>query len=127
MLEGKKVLIVEDEVDMVTSFKYKFKYRASVKNVIPFFALNISEADNTIQKENPDLTYLDLSLCESSLPDGLEILKKYGKTHNIIVVSGYVNYEDECRALGAKDYIVKPIEFDNMMERGEKILNSLVK
>ena len=127
MLEGKKILFVEDEVDMLTSLKYKFKYMEEVRKVIPLFALNLAEGDNMIQKENPDLTYLDLCLCENNSPNGLELLKKYGKSHNIIVVSGYVNYEDECLGLGAKGYIVKPIKFNDIMATGEKILNSLAK
>jgi len=128
MLDGKKVLIVEDEAQMIESFKYKFKYKPVVKSVIPLYAKNIVEAENIITTENPDLIFLDLSLADSNPPDGFEILKKFAKSHNIIVVSGYVKYEEECLALGAKGYMVKNnIEFIQMMELGENVLNSLVK
>jgi DNA-binding NtrC family response regulator len=123
MLEGKKILLVDDELQIIESHKNKFKFRPLVNKAIPFFATTAQEARNILLKESPDLTYLDLSLGENRNPDGLEILKDLGKSYNIIIVTGHGEYEQECLSLGAKGYLVKPVDFNKMMEEGEKILN----
>ena len=79
MLDGKKVLIVEDEVNMIESFKYKFKYKPIVKNVIPLYAKDIVEAENIITNESPDLIFLDLSLAEVIRLMVLKFLKNLQK------------------------------------------------
>jgi len=126
MFEGKKILIIEDEKQMIESYQHKFKYKPMLSQAIPYYAQNVAEAVSVIEKEKPDIIYLDLSLGDSSTPEGFEILKKYGKLYNIIVVSGYVDYEQECLALGAKSYMVKnALDFIKMMEQGDKLLKNL--
>ena len=54
----------------------------------------------------------------------MDILKRYSGKFNIIVVSGFGEYEAQCMVLGAKGYITKPIlDFITMLEEGEKVLN----
>ena len=124
LLEGKKVLIVEDEPGAIRSYKFKFSEMEEVSKVIFKIAINAKEAREIIETDHPDLIYLDLRLGESKNPEGLEILKEYSKKYNIIIVSGFDEYEDECLAMGAKGYIVKAFDFLKAMEDGEKILNS---
>jgi DNA-binding NtrC family response regulator len=123
MLDGKKVLMVDDEEKVIKSFKFKFKERDDSKNIIALFALNAAEAKSLIESENPDLVFLDLSLGESKTPEGLEILKEYAQKFNIIVLSGYSDYSDQCMAMGAKGYLVKPMLFDKLLQEGEKVLS----
>jgi response regulator of citrate/malate metabolism len=127
MLEGKKILIVDDELQIIESHKNKFKFRAQVNKAIPLFATTAEEAKRIMLSESPDLIYLDLSLGESKNPDGIEILREFAKTYSIVVVTGHGEYEQECLALGAKGYLVKPIDFNKMMEEGDKILNHQIK
>jgi two-component system response regulator LytT len=128
MLEGKRILFVDDEEILLESHRNKFKNRPAVSKVIVFYATNVQEAENVINKEPLDLIYLDLSLGESGAPDGLGLLKKYAKSHKIIVISGHEEYKEESFALGAKGFFVKnTMVFNGMMEEGEKILNNEVK
>ena len=118
-----KILIVEDDERAVKSYKFKFSTRDEVSKVLVKYAVNAQEAMNIIKNDSPDLIYLDLSLGESTNPEGLEILKEYSKKFNIIVISGFSEYMDECLVLGAKWYITKPIDFIKMMQTGEDVLN----
>ena len=127
MLEGKKILFVDDEELLLESHKNKFNNRPAVNKVIVFYAITAQEADKIIKRESLDLIYLDLSLGESDVPDGLELLKRYAKSHKIIIISGHEEYRDECLAVGAKGYLVKPMEFNRMMEEGNKILSNTEK
>jgi len=123
MLEGRKILIVEDDIRSVKNYKFNFSEMNELAQVSVQYAVSSKEAISIIKSDNPDLIYLDLSLGESRNPEGLEILKQYSNEFNIIIVSGFDEYEDQCMALGAKGYIIKPIDFIKMLEDGERILN----
>jgi len=122
MLEGKKILIVEDEERTLKSYKYKFSTREEVSKVIVKYAVNPQEAKNIIENDHPDLIYLDLSLGESAIPEGIFMLREYAKRSNIIVVSGYGEQMATCLAIGAKGFLLKPFDFIKMIEEGEKVL-----
>jgi len=124
MLDGKKILIVEDDVRAVKNYKFNFSEMDELAQVSVKYAVNSKEATDIIKTDHPDLIYLDLSLGETRNPEGLDILKQYSKEFNIIIVSGFDEYEAQCMALGAKGYITKPIDFVAMLEDGERILNS---
>lgn len=125
MLDGKKILIVEDDARAVKNYKFNFSEMDELAQVSVKYAVNSKEAIDIIKIDHPDLIYLDLSLGETRNPEGLDILKQYSKEFNIIIVSGFDEYEAQCMALGAKGYITKPIDFVAMLEDGERILNSI--
>ena len=123
MLDGKRILIVEDEERAIKSYQFKFQDREQLKNVKVFYAMNAADAKKIIESEVLDLIYLDLRLGESSNPEGLDILKAFSKKSNIIVLSGFGDYQDECMVLGAKGYLVKPVDFTLMLQDGENLIN----
>lgn len=124
MLEGKKVLIVEDDMRAVNNYKFNFSEMEELAQAKFEYAVNSKETIAILENDNPDLVYLDLSLGESRNPEGLDILKRYSEKFNIIVVSGFDEYKSQCMVLGARGYIVKPIlDFIKMLEEGERVLN----
>lgn len=124
MLEGKKVLIVEDDIRALNNYKFNFSEMEELAQVLFKYAVNSKETIAILENDHPDLVYLDLRLGESKNPEGLDILKRYSDKFNIIVVSGFSEYEAQCMAFGAKGYITKPIlDFIKMLEEGEKVLN----
>jgi CheY-like chemotaxis protein len=124
MLEGKKVLIVEDDIRAMNNYKFNFSEMEELAQIIFQYAVNSKETIAILENDPPDLIYLDLSLGESRNPEGMDILKRYSGRFNIIVVSGFGEYEAQCMVLGAKGYITKPIlDFITMLEEGEKVLN----
>ena len=127
MLEGKKVLIIEDEQKLLESYKFKIENRDEFTQIKAFFADNVFVAKDIIEKEKPDLIFLDLSLGESPQPLGLMLLHEYAKKFNIIVISGYSEHMAGCLLEGAKGFLVKSTpeaEFMKMMEKGEMVLQT---
>ena len=124
MLEGKNVLIVEDDIRAMNNYKFNFSEMEELAQTTFKYAVNSKETIAILESDHPDLIFLDLSLGESRNPEGMDILKQYSEKFNIIIVSGFGEYETQCMVLGAKGYIVKPImDFIKMLEEGERVLN----
>jgi len=96
--------------------------KAGYENVLE--AETGEEGIEIYEKEKPDLVLLDLRLPGMDGVDCLKRLKKLNRMLKIIVVSivtrqGIV---DECKKLGAKDYVVKPIIEKKILTAVNKLL-----
>ncbi len=114
-LEGKKILIVEDDQNssdllsfILQDFNCKIIYNENGK-----------EAIETVKKESD----LDLVLMDIRLPkmDGLEAAKeirKINKTLPVIAQSAYAMQEDKkkCIEAGCNDFIAKPLDKENFLK-----------
>lgn len=103
-----KVLIVDDEVE-VANFLCDFLKRLGLDSEK---AINGQDAIATFNRINPDWVLLDMKMPDM---DGLEVLKKMKAANaNIkaIMITGKDDEltENEARSLGARDYLVKPID-----------------
>jgi len=117
-----KVLIVDDEKDIVKMLDYNLKkegFRAISAN-------DGKEAINLARREHPDIIVLDLMLPEI---DGLEvckILKKDEKTQSIpiIMLTAKTKEIDKILGLelGADDYVTKPFSPSELAARIKAIL-----
>ncbi len=81
-------------------------------------ASNGKEALACYQSTKADLIVTDIKM---PFLDGLELLEKLvecGSTSKVIIISGYdeFNYAQKALKLGAYDYILKPIKFDNFVD-----------
>lgn len=111
-----KILIADDSQFM----------RGLLKDIISAEGHEIIEAENgkealdKYEKEKPDLTLLDIIMPEV---DGLEVLKKIGKTAKVIVISavGQEKMVEEAKGFGALDYIVKPFDNKKVLEVIKKV------
>lgn len=105
--KGKQVLIVEDDMILITSLERKFLQ----KNHEVFRAFNASEA-RRILRDNPiDVILLDLILPDVDGFSFLQELKRDNRLKNIpiVIISNLGQQEEIARGLkaGAADYIVK--------------------
>ena len=107
----KKILIVEDDVDIHNLIKDILKKERY--DVIS--AYSGTEAILLIEKNNVDLILLDLMLPGLS---GEELIRKI-KDIPIIVLSAKVSSEDKVNVLsnGANDYITKPFDANELLAR----------
>ena len=109
-----KLLIVDDELD-VREFAANF-FRKRKINVLT--AASGQEALEKIEQELPQLVLLDIMMPELDGIQTLEYIRQKNKELKVIMVTGKKPQEDasfdRCRALGALDYIHKPLELEEL-------------
>ena len=116
----KKILIVDDEEDFVELLKYRLttnKFDVSV-------AENGATALEKAKKEKPDLIFLDIKM---PIEDGVSTfthLKEQAETKDIpvIFITAFpsATVKEKVLNMGAKDYIAKPYDDDDLMQRINK-------
>ena len=115
-----KILIVEDEQDLVTSllaFSEKENYQAEV-------AKTFSEATERIGLYEYDCILLDINLPDGNGLQLLEDLKKVNKTDGVIIISARNSLDDKIKGLnlGADDYLTKPFHFSELNARIQAVI-----
>jgi two-component system, response regulator, stage 0 sporulation protein F len=123
-----KLLCVDDE-DEITDFLHDY---FKEKGFEVYTAKSGELALELLRKNNPDIVLLDIRLSGGPLSNGLDILKeikKYNAAIKVIMVTGIYNKTviDQATALGASDYITKPLSLDyldtSVMEKIQDVLS----
>ena len=114
----KKILIVDDSAFMRKVLRDIFE-SAGYSNFIE--ASNGREAIEKWRKEKPDFMFLDVIMPEMN---GMDVLREIGKEAKVIIVSavGQKDMIDEAKALGAIDYVVKPFDRDQVLEKAQRYI-----
>ncbi len=122
-LDGKTVLIVEDDPDMVTALETVLADTgATIKT-----AMDGNAAIKVAQESDPDLILLDAMLPKRSGFLVLEKLKgtnkKRGEKPFVIMITGNVGkrHQTWAESLGVDGYINKPFRMERLLETIEKI------
>ena len=114
MIKMKKILIIDDEIDICNNIKAILNDEGYVSEI----ALNSDQAFKHISNNNFDLVILDVWLDDSNF-DGLEILKEIRKKHDlpIIIISGHGNIDMAVSAIkdGANEFIEKPFNTERLL------------
>ena len=120
-----KILVVDDEADLETLIKQKFRKQIRGGTYEFFFAENGKVALEQIKSE-PEI---DIVLSDINMPemDGLTLLTKLNELTPLIksvIVSAYGDMENIRTAMnrGAFDFITKPINFEDLTLTMEKTL-----
>ena len=110
----KKILIIEDEKNIVTSLKMFFEHAGFEV----FTSANGADGLYLAKHKHPDLILLDLVLPKIDGFNVCNILSHDEKTKNIpiIIISARTSKEeiDKAISLGAKNYIAKPFSIDQI-------------
>ena len=87
-------------------------------------AANGMEAIALYQKLSPDMVLMDLVMPEMEGIDAVEKLLEFDEDAKIIVVSslGYSEIVDKALSLGAKQFITKPVNFDESADKVRAVL-----
>lgn len=122
-MEGIKILIVDDEPNIVLSLDYLVRKNG----FIPFIARNGSEALAIVEKEKPNLVVLDIMMPDI---DGYEVCKQIKANASlehtkIIFLSAKSRQEDIDKglAMGADQYVTKPFSTKQIMQEIINLLN----
>jgi len=113
------ILIVDDEVNVLESFKIFLK-----DNYNLFTATSGEDALKIIEKGNINLVLLDIMLPDSDGVDILRQIKERDENIEVIMVTAIktVNTAIQAMKLGAYDYITKPFNVDEVLSSIEKCL-----
>ncbi len=107
------VLLVDDEAD----FLEKLLKRMKLRKVIASAATNGKDALAFLSEKPVDVVVLDVRM---SGMDGIEVLIEIKKRHpfvEVIMLTGHANMgvAMEGMQLGAFDYLMKPVDFDELL------------
>ena len=115
---GLRVLAVDDEADFIETLVKRFTYRQ-----IPVTAAGSGpEALELLEKQDFDVVILDMRMPGM---DGLTVLKEIKKRHplvEVIILTGHASVESGMQgmSLGAYDYVLKPVDFGELLEKARK-------
>ncbi|CAM1368884.1 response regulator transcription factor [Tenacibaculum xiamenense] len=118
----KRILIVDDEPNIVMSLEYAFKK----KSYDVFIARDGTEAFEIAKEQSPQIILLDIMMPKM---DGYETLKKikeveHLKNAKVIFLSAKSKTNDieKGMKLGADDYVTKPFSVKKLIEKVETMI-----
>jgi two-component system alkaline phosphatase synthesis response regulator PhoP len=124
-MNPKKILIVDDEVDLVETLRFPLE----IEGYHVLVAHNGEDALNQARKENPDLILLDLMLPKL---DGYKVcrLLKFDERYKhipILMLTAKTQEKDKVLGMdtGANEYITKPFEMDDLIKKVKAYLSKL--
>jgi DNA-binding response OmpR family regulator len=117
-----KVLVVDDEPNIVQTLKD----RLEMNDYEVFTAHNGADGIKAAQEDSPDVILLDVIM---PVMDGHEMLEKlrgqeWGKDITVIMLTARSQAQDipRARACGIDDYIIKPFDLTELLEKIENIV-----
>ena len=120
-----KILVVDDEPDLESLLKQKFRQKIREGSYEFVFALNGNDALEQLEKHND----VDMVLSDINMPemDGLTLILKLNERNALlksVIVSAYGDMENIRIAMnrGAFDFVTKPVNFDDLELTIEKTI-----
>ena len=121
MSKIKKILIVDDEPNILMTLEYTFKK----KNFLVFIARDGEEALELLKTEQPNIILLDIMMPKVDGYATLEVIKKDEKLKNCkVIFLSAKNKESDIKkglSLGADAFITKPFSIKKLVEKVEKL------
>jgi DNA-binding NtrC family response regulator len=116
-----KILVLDDERDACDLIE---RILSSAHDVKTF--TEEQDAIDFASREDVDLAILDIKLKEMSGVDVLARLKQDNPDMKAIMLTGYPTVETARRSLtlGAHEYLVKPIDIDELEQKIKKVLTT---
>lgn len=118
----KKILIVDDEPNIVMSLEYTFKKN----NFAVFIARDGQEALDILKTELPDIIILDVMM---PMVDGYATLEQIRQTESLknckVIMLSAKNKESDIQRgleLGADKYMTKPFSVKKLVEQVNELL-----
>jgi DNA-binding response OmpR family regulator len=113
-----KIVIVENDEDIAPLLQQLLELEGHSTVLIK----DPGKAASTIRKERPALVYLDVRLTEDI--DGFDVLEEIRAEKNevpVLMCSG-LDVEDECLRAGADAFMLKPFDFNDLLESVKRAL-----
>lgn len=124
-----KILVADDEPDLETLIKQKFRQKIREHEYEFIFAVNGKDALDKLQQHND----VDIVLSDINMPemDGLTLIGRLNESNPLIksvIVSAYGDMDNIRTAMnrGAFDFITKPINFEDLSVTMEKTIRQVM-
>ena len=117
-----KVIIVDDEKDAVNSMELMLNEFCSDITILGK-AYSVIDAIKEIQNKKPDLVFLDVEMPHGTGFDVLDSIPD--RTFEVIFVTAYNDYAIKALKASAIDYILKPMDIDELTSAVDKVKSKL--
>ena len=122
-MKDKKVLLVDDDHDILTSMQAAFEPTGAIIET----ASNGNKAVELVERSQPDLVVLDMTLPGRS---GFLVLEKIkarkprnSKPHVIMITGNQgARHKMYAESLGVSEYFTKPVKLDKLIAKAEQLL-----
>ena len=122
-MNSKKILVVDDEVDLVKTIRFPLE----MEGYAVLVSHNGEDALNQARKENPDLILLDIMLPKLDGYKVCRLLKFDERYKHIPILMLTAKTQEKYKILGmetgADEYITKPFDIDELVEKVKSYLN----
>lgn len=113
-----KVILVDDEPKAIKSLEWEIANFCKGVEVMATFT-KPNEAITYLQHHNPDCVFLDVEMPEM---DGFQFLNHFKNRHfSVVFVTAYNQYAIKAIKENAMDYLLKPIDSDELVLTIEKL------
>jgi two-component system LytT family response regulator len=120
-----RTIIIDDEPSAVNVLALLLKKRC--KDDVEVIATSTSpfEGKKLIEQHQPDLVFLDIEMPGMT---GMDLLRSFNNpSFRVIFVTAFDAYAVEAFRLSAVDYLLKPVEGDEIVKAVNKIRNDIVR
>ncbi len=122
-LDGKKVLLVDDDNDILTSMQAAFEPTGATVDL----AKDGNKAVELAEKNQPDLVILDMMLPGRSgflVLEKIKAKKPRGAKPFVIMITGNQGgrHKMYAESLGVSEYLHKPVKLDKLVASAERLL-----
>jgi two-component system LytT family response regulator len=112
------VVIVDDELSAIESLVWELKHFKSDISVVAQFS-NPNEALDYLSSNSPDCLFLDIQM---PTMDGFQFLNKLtSRNFAVVITTAYNEYAIKALKHEAIDYLLKPIDSDDLQETIKKV------
>lgn len=115
-----RVILIDDERHAIVTLQHALQKFDDVEIVAT--TQKSSEAKALIEQHKPDLVFLDI---EMPFLNGFEVLEQFDTIDfKVVFVTAYNQYAIKALRMNAMDYLMKPIEQEELREALDKFVNN---
>lgn len=119
---NERILVVDDEESLRLSLKFKLKSAGFDVDT----AVDGEEALDKLKAKPADVVLLDINMPRMSGIEALTIIRQTYPQTEAIMLTGFADFSTaiECLKIGAKDYLVKPVDTTELVTRLRSLVRS---
>lgn len=120
------VLIVDDEPHVIEAIRLMVPWEQYGIDTV-MSAGTVEEACEVLRRDKPDIAFVDVKIGDREGTEVLTCIRDLGLGTRAITISGYDDYQyvRSMFLLGSMDYLLKPLEIDDVLHSLEKAIGQL--